>query len=79
MKIFQWMKSISKKLVGKVSYPQDIHSFFNSRRCPDCGNKKFNFRQDGGHDICLQCAKCKSEFGIQEAPFKIIERIGKSR
>lgn len=61
----------------KKKYPQGLFTFFRTRRCPDCGCRSFTQWQDGGHDICLECHECKSKFGIQEAPFELIERIQK--
>jgi hypothetical protein len=57
-------------------YPKPLHTFFSEGRCPDCGNGKFWFSQDGGHDTVANCTKCDAYFGIQDAPFEMIERIG---
>lgn len=57
-------------------YPKKLESFFWHSRCPDCGSKEFSYWEDGGHDVAIECSKCGSKFGVQFAPFYLIERIG---
>jgi DNA-directed RNA polymerase subunit RPC12/RpoP len=59
--------------------PKALQSFFQTRRCPDCGCRRFSQWQDGGHDVAIECLECGSKFGIQEAPFEIIGRIGSGK
>lgn len=56
-------------------YPKALDSIFMTRRCPDCGYDKFRMWQDGGHDEAIECRQCYSKFGINHAPFFMIERI----
>lgn len=60
-------------------HPLPIDSFFETGLCPDCGHAKFYRAEDGGHDVLLECANCHSKFGVQEAPFNIIERVSSQK
>lgn len=68
--MLKWLTNITR------SYPRPLQSFFRTRRCPDCGSKDLRCWEDGGHDFVMECQGCKSCFGVQAAPFEIIERIG---
>jgi hypothetical protein len=45
--------------------------------CPACGfeSNLWTSREDGGHDVVLGCNNCKIEFGVQLAPFCLVERL----
>jgi hypothetical protein len=58
-----------------VEKKEGLKQFFVDHKCPVCRNDKFTQWQDGGHDICLTCSKCYTSFGIQEAPFEMIEKL----
>jgi len=57
-------------------FPRPLQSLFETHQCPDCGHGDFGAGEDGGHDIVLDCLRCGSAFGIQSAPFNLIERVG---
>lgn len=46
--------------------------------CPACGHvsEVWTTREDGGHDVVLGCHSCHVEFGVQLAPFRMVERLG---
>ncbi len=45
--------------------------------CPACGfeSNLWRKREDGGHDVVLGCNNCRAEFGVQHAPFCMVERL----
>ena len=45
--------------------------------CPACGfeSNLWTKREDGGHDVVLGCNNCKVEFGVQLAPFCMVDRL----
>jgi hypothetical protein len=65
----------SLKVRRRPKYPQPLDSFFVTGLCPQCGNSRFDQRQDGGHDVLLRCVACGARFGVQESPFEMIEKI----
>lgn len=45
-------------------------------RCRNCGKgDKLYHRQDGGHDYVEGCDHCGAEYGVQDDPFNLVERI----
>lgn len=45
--------------------------------CPACKQVSASWtkREDGGHDAVFGCKRCGAEFGVQLAPFCVVERI----
>jgi hypothetical protein len=53
----------------------DLQSFFTTMgACPDCGSRNMRCVEDGGHDSLVIC-ECGSKFGVNWAPFSMIERV----
>ena len=81
MTIIDSLRAWHKRLTGQTPmyptvYPVSLDAFFIDQRCPDCGGDRFRQWQDGGHDVAIECRACGSKFGVQQAPFNLIERIG---
>ena len=56
----------------------NMAQFFIDHRCPNCGHDRFWFHEDGGHDVVLECAGCRMRYGLQDAPFNLIECVSDS-
>lgn len=59
----------------RLTYPRDLMSFFQTKRCPNCGSEELVSWQDGGHDFAFKCEECSARYGVGSAPFFIIERL----
>lgn len=61
-------------ILRRIFYPRKVR--FPASRCPDCGAKDWGVRSSGtsGHEEEIKCAECGSQFGLNGAPFCMIQR-----
>lgn len=43
--------------------------------CRNCKSTRLYRYQDGGHDYVEGCRDCGAEYGVQDDPFNLVERI----